>query len=167
MSGSQHARPAALGATPIPGGGWNFAVWAPKHERVQLHLPGHRTEYCPMQRDEMGYHSVAVENLQGGAKYLYRFGDSHERPDPASRRQPEGVHGPSELVHLLDFAWTDGDWKGMPLEDSVFYELHVGTFSQEGTFASLVASLDELAALGVTTIEIMPIAQFSGSRNCA
>jgi maltooligosyltrehalose trehalohydrolase len=118
-----------------------------------------------MRRDEMGYHSVAVENLQGGAKYLYRFGDSHERPDPASRRQPEGVHGPSELVDLRDFAWTDGDWKGMPLEDSVFYELHVGTFSREGTFATLVASLDELAALGVTTIEIMPIAQFSGSRN--
>jgi maltooligosyltrehalose trehalohydrolase len=165
MSESQHARPSALGATPIPGVGWNFAVWAPKHERTELHLLGNSTEFFPMQRDAMGYHNVVVDSLQAGAKYLYRFGGSHERPDPASRRQPEGVHGPSELVDLRDFAWTDQDWKGIPLEDSVFYELHVGTFSREGTFTALVASLDELAALGVTTIEIMPVAQFPGSRN--
>ena len=118
-----------------------------------------------MQRNIMGYHSVAVDNLQAGAKYLYRLEDSRERPDPASRRQPGGVHGPSELVDLRDFEWTDRDWKGAPLEDSVFYELHVGTFSQEGIFAAVLESLDQLAALGVTTIEIMPIAQFPGSRN--
>jgi len=118
-----------------------------------------------MQRNIMGYHSVAVDNLQAGAKYFYRLGDSRERPDPASRRQPGGVHGPSELVDLRDFEWTDGDWKGAPLEDSVFYELHVGTFSQEGTFAAVLESLDQLATLGVTTIEIMPIAQFPESRN--
>ena len=165
MSASQHARPTALGATPIPGGGWNFAVWAPKHQRIELHLPGHRPEFFPMQRGAMGYHTLVVDNLLAGSKYMYRFGDSLERPDPASRRQPEGVHGPSELIDLRDFAWTDQEWKGVPLEDSVFYELHVGTFSREGTFTALLASLEELAALGVTTIEIMPIAQFSGTRN--
>jgi maltooligosyltrehalose trehalohydrolase len=165
MSETHHARPAALGATPIGEGGWNFAVWAPKHERIELHLPGNRPEFIPMRRDGLGYHSVVVGNLQAGGKYFYRFGDSHERPDPASRRQPDGVHGPSELVDLRDFEWTDRDWKGVALEDSVFYELHVGTFSREGAFAALLAALDELAALGVTTIEIMPIAQFPGSRN--
>ena len=118
-----------------------------------------------MLRGAMGYHTVVVDNLLAGSKYMYRFGDSQELPDPASRGQPEGVHGPSELVDLRDFAWTDQEWKGVPLEDSVFYELHVGTFSREGTLTALLASLDELAALGVTTIEIMPVAQFSGTRN--
>ena len=165
MSEHHHARPAALGATPIPGGRWNFAVWAPKHDRVELHLPGHRREFFPMRRDAMGYHRVVVDDVQPGGKYFYRFGDSHERPDPASRRQPEGVHGPSELVDLRNFDWTESDWKGVLLEDSVFYELHVGTFTREGTFNALLASLDELAAVGITTIEIMPIAQFPGSRN--
>jgi maltooligosyltrehalose trehalohydrolase len=165
MSEDHHARPAALGATPIPGEGWNFAVWAPKHDRVELHLPGNRQEFVTMRRDALGYHCVVVDDLRPGAKYLYSFGDSHELPDPASRRQPHGVHGPSELVDLRDFEWTDRDWEGLPLEDSVFYELHVGTFTNEGTFTALLNSLDELAALGITTIEIMPIAQFPGSRN--
>jgi maltooligosyltrehalose trehalohydrolase len=165
MSESHHARPAALGATPIHGEGWNFAVWAPKHERLELRLAANRFEIVPMQRDAMGYHRVVVDHLQAGAKYFYRFGDSHERPDPASRRQPEGVHGPSELVDLSNFEWTDRDWKGVALEDSVFYELHVGTFTEEGTFTALLAALDKVAELGATTIEIMPIAQFPGSRN--
>jgi maltooligosyltrehalose trehalohydrolase len=118
-----------------------------------------------MQRNSLGYHSVVADDLQAGAKYLYRFGNSQERPDPASRRQPEGVHGPSELVDLRGFEWTDRNWKGIPLEDSVLYELHVGTFTREGTFDAMRAELDHLAALGVTTIEIMPIAQFPGNRN--
>jgi maltooligosyltrehalose trehalohydrolase len=96
---------------------------------------------------------------------LYKFANSEERPDPASRRQPDGVHGPSELVDLRHFEWTDREWKGLQLAESVFYELHVGTFTNEGTFNAVRASLDQLAALGVTTIEIMPIAQFSGARN--
>ena len=158
-------RPAKLGATPLAGQDWNFAVWAPQHERLELHLLGNRQAFLPMQRDVLGYHSVIAHDIQAGAKYLYRFGDSHERPDPASRRQPDGVHGPSELVNLRSFEWTDRDWTGVALEDSVFYELHVGTFTQEGSFAALHAFLDQLATLGVTTIEIMPIAQFPGPRN--
>src|SRR6185369_2053257 len=108
---------------------------------------------------------VVVDDVRPGAKYSYRFPNSQRRPDPTSRRQPEGVHGPSELVDLQSFNWTDRDWKGLPLERSVFYELHVGTFSREGTFDAVRARLDHLAALGVTTVELMPIAQFPGSRN--
>jgi maltooligosyltrehalose trehalohydrolase len=108
---------------------------------------------------------MEVADVRPGTKYLYRFTNSQERPDPASRCQPDGVHGPSELVDLQDFEWTDHDWKGLSLADSVFYELHVGTVTNEGTFHALRTVLDQLAAIGVTTIEIMPIAQFPGPRN--
>jgi maltooligosyltrehalose trehalohydrolase len=165
MTENQHSRPATLGARAIAGGGWNFTVWAPNHERLELRLLGDRPAFLPMRRDALGYHSIIAEGTRAGVKYLYRFGDSHERPDPASRRQPEGVHGPSELVDLQHFEWTDIHWKGVALENSVFYELHVGTFTQEGTFAALLSRLDQLAKLGATTIEIMPIAQFPGARN--
>src|SRR5437879_5889156 len=100
------ARP-TLGATPVAAGGWNFTVWAPRHERVELHLVGNRAAARPMQRDSLGYHHVDAADVRAGAKYFYRFGNGQERPDPASRRQPEGVHGPSELVDLRHFEWTD------------------------------------------------------------
>src|SRR6202022_4000656 len=164
MSENHRARPAP-GATPLAGHTWNFTVWAPQHERLELHLLDRPGAILPMHRDALGYHSVLAENLQAGAKYLYRFADSHERPDPASRRQPNGVHGPSELVDARFSEWTDRNWKGVALEDSVFYELHVGTFTHEGTFTALLGFLDQLASLGVTTIEIMPIAHFPGTRN--
>jgi maltooligosyltrehalose trehalohydrolase len=165
MTARQDQSSSPLGAALIAGGQWNFTVWAPHHERVDLHLLGRHPSFLPMQRDSRGYHCVVMDDVQVGGKYLYRFADSRERPDPASRRQPDGVHGPSELVDLQEFEWTDRDWKGLQLADSVFYELHVGTFTNEGTFHALRAALDQLAAIGVTTIEIMPIAQFPGSRN--
>ena len=118
-----------------------------------------------MQRDARGYHHVTPRDIHAGTKYLYRFADSRERPDPTSRRQPDGVHGPSEVVDLADFEWTDRDWKGLHLADSVFYELHVGTYTNEATFNALRSTFAQLVELGVTTIEIMPIAQFPGSRN--
>jgi maltooligosyltrehalose trehalohydrolase len=154
-----------VGATPIAGRGWNFTVWAPRHQHLELHLIGEPASSRLMQRNSLGYHSIVADDVQAGAKYFYHFGNAQERPDPASRRQPEGVHGPSELVDLRNFEWTDGNWKGVALEDSVFYELHVGTFTREGTFDAVRAALDQLAALGVTTIELMPIAQFPGNRN--
>jgi maltooligosyltrehalose trehalohydrolase len=158
------ARP-TVGATAVAGGGWNFTVWAPRRKQLELHLVGERHAVRPMRRDSLGYHSVVVDDVQAGAKYLYRFSNHQERPDPASRRQAEGVHNASELVDLQSFGWTDQNWKGLALQESVFYELHVGTFSREGTFDAARARLDQLAALGVTTVELMPIAQFPGSRN--
>jgi maltooligosyltrehalose trehalohydrolase len=118
-----------------------------------------------MQRNHLGYHHAVANEISPGAKYLYQLDGSHKRPDPASRFQPEGVHGPSQLIDLRNFAWTDSNWQGIPLENSVFYELHVGTFTPEGTFSALIPQLDQLADLGITTIELMPIAQFSGTRN--
>src|SRR5712671_4390101 len=165
MTVTQNQYASALGATPTSDGRWNFTVWAPHHEHLELHLLGDRPAFVPMHRDEHGYHLIDIEDVRPGTKYLYRFAGAQERPDPASRRQPDGVHGPSELVDLQNFEWTHRDWKGLQLADSVFYELHVGTFTNEGTFNALRAVLDRLAALGITTIEIMPIAQFPGTRN--
>lgn len=162
---NHEGRPAFLGATPLAESKWGFSVWAPQHEQIDLHILGEREVIHRMSRNTKGYHSVIARGVEAGTRYFYRFADSQERPDPASRRQPEGVHGPSELIDLRNFEWTDRAWKGVALEDSIFYELHVGTFTPEGTIAGLLALLDQLVALGVTTIELMPLAQFPGARN--
>lgn len=106
-----------------------------------------------------------AENVFPGTSYIYRLDDERERPDPASRFQPEGVHGPSQVVDPHEFRWDDGDWKGTPLKDYIVYELHVGTFTPEGTFDAVIPRLDYLVELGLTAIEIMPVGQFPGGRN--
>jgi maltooligosyltrehalose trehalohydrolase len=109
---------------------------------------------------------VTIEGLAVGARYGYRLGsDARLLPDPASRSQPEGVHGPSAVVDPTAFRWTDGGWRGFQMADLVFYELHVGTFTHEGTFRAAIGHLEELADLGITAIELMPIAEFPGRRN--
>ena len=118
-----------------------------------------------MDKDPQGYHRTTVRNVAPGSRYFYRLDGAQEKPDPGSRFQPEGVHGPSAVVDLNQFHWTDASWRGLPLEKTVFYEVHVGTFSPEGTFTAVIPHLDRLAELGVNTIELMPIAQFPGSRN--
>jgi len=122
-----------------------------------------------MASDAKGYWQLDVPALPTGATYLYRLEDStghfEEWPDPASRSQPHGVHGPSQTVDLASFAWTDQAWQGFDLASAVIYELHVGTYTPEGTFDGVIAHLDDLAQLGVTVIEIMPVAQFPGARN--
>jgi len=117
-----------------------------------------------MERDALGYWR-AVSEAKPGAKYFYRLDRDRDRPDPASRFQPEGVHGPSQIVDVRGFASTDSKWKPPALDDTVLYELHVGTFTPEGSFSALIPHLDQLAELGITTIEVMPIAQFPGGRN--
>ncbi len=117
-----------------------------------------------MARAERGYFHGIVEDVAPGHRYLYRLDGQNERPDPASRFQPEDVHGPSEVIDPR-FAWSDEHWRGLPLKDYILYELHVGTFTPEGTFDAIVPRLDDLAALGVTVIELMPIGQFPGTRN--
>jgi maltooligosyltrehalose trehalohydrolase len=118
-----------------------------------------------MEPDDWGNHSAIVERLAPDSLYSYELSDGRSLPDPASRFQPKGVHGPSQIADLAAFEWSDNGWKGRDLASSIFYELHVGTFTEEGTFESIIPRLDDLAELGITTIELMPIAQFPGTRN--
>ncbi len=155
----------SLGATPLGGGRCRFLVYAPKAEIVEVHLLSPRERTVSLARDDRGYHQGVVEDVPPGSLYRFRLGGMEERPDPASRFQPQGVHGPSRVVDRNAFPWRDGGWKGLPLESYVFYELHVGTFTEEGTFDAVIPHLDGLRDLGVTAIELMPVAQFPGSRN--
>jgi maltooligosyltrehalose trehalohydrolase len=121
--------------------------------------------FLAMNRDSAGFHALDVHELTPGTTYLYRLDGSAEWPDPASRSQPHGVHGPSQIVDTRSFRWTSSTWKPISLPTTVLYELHVGTYTPEGTFDGVISRLDELVELGATTIEIMPVAQFPGSRN--
>ena len=165
MSWIDADRRAPLGANRKADGTWEFSVWAPGKQRVAVHLFGPSDRIIPMAKDEYGYHEVQVSGIELQSRYVYRLDDSKEYPDPASRFQPEGVHRPSAIVDLAAFPWTDAGWKAASLEKSVFYELHVGTFSQAGTLDGVIPLLPELVDLGVTTVELMPLAQFPGSRN--
>lgn len=118
-----------------------------------------------MERDERGYHHGVIAGVPAGTRYFYRLDGGDERPDPVSRYQPEGVHGPSEVVDPDTFQWGDQGWPGIPRRELVFYELHVGTFSEEGTFDGVIPHLDGLRDLGITCIELMPVNQFPGTRN--
>lgn len=153
-----------LGATRLPSGEWRFVLWAPACRQVNLHILGANERIVDMNRGG-GYHFAVVEPIEPGTRYLYRLDGSRELPDPASRFQPEGVHDASQLVDTSGFEWTDRDWSGVELDDAIFYELHVGTYTPSGTFEAVIERLDELRALGVTTIELMPVAQFPGARN--
>ena len=153
-----------VGTTRLPDGSWQFLVWAPNHRSVSLHLSD-TNDVVPMESLARGYHRAIVRDLRSGVRYFYRLDHGRDVPDPASRFQPEGVHGPSQLVDTDGFRWTDQSWKGRALQSSVFYELHVGVYTPEGTFDAVIPYLSELVELGITTIEIMPVAQFPGSRN--
>jgi maltooligosyltrehalose trehalohydrolase len=152
------------GAILLGDGRCRFRTWAPAAGKVELVLRAPKERLVLMEAREWGYHEAVVEDIDPGALYLYRLDGDRERPDPASRCQPEGVHGPSQVVDPR-FDWTDGGWFGIPLSDYVLYELHVGTFTPEGTFDAIVPHLDSLKELGVTAVELMPVAQFPGGRN--
>jgi len=156
---------ARLGATYLGGNRCRFVLWAPHADRVDLCLVGDTARLLPMERATGGYWHLNAENVAPDARYTYRLDGGPERPDPVSRYQPDGPHESSAVVDAASFPWTDGDWKGIPLKDYVLYEVHVGTFSPEGTFEGVIPYLAELAALGVTAIEIMPVGQFAGGRN--
>ena len=141
-----------------------FSVWAPKAEKVEVHLLGANDRFVPLHKDEFGYRSGVVSDVSPGTDYLFRLDGKLERPDPASRWQPHGVHQASRITEPI-FEWTDATWTGLPMRDYIVYELHVGTFSPEGTFDGVIKRLPELKELGVTAIELMPVAQFPGSRN--
>jgi len=130
-----------------------------------VHLVAPSDRFAPLQSIGGGYHCATINDVAPGARYLYRLDGGKERPDPASRLQPQGVHGPSEVVAVDAFSWSDAAWAGRPLGEYVIYELHVGTYTGEGTFEAIIPHLNELSDLGVTAIEIMPVAQFPGDRN--
>jgi maltooligosyltrehalose trehalohydrolase len=130
---------------------------------VRVVSPSHTV---PMQRDRYGVHTATVPGLPPGSRYYYVLEGERERPDPVSRFQPEGVHGPSAAVDISGFSWTDQNWIGLPLRDLIIYELHVGTFTGEGTFTAVIPYLEYLRdEVGVTAVEIMPVAEFPGKRN--
>ncbi len=154
-----------VGANRLPDGNWEFLLWAPLARSVSLHVLRGSGEFLPMEGLANGYHRAIVETLEPGSEYFYQLNGERDLPDPASRYQPQGVHGPSQVVDIDAFVWTDNNWTGTTMERSIFYELHVGTYTPEGTFDAIIPQLPELAALGITTIELMPVAQFPGHRN--
>ena len=151
-----------LGATYLGRGRCRFQVWAPLAKRVELVLDESRVDMQPAQA---GYFFATVDGVEPGTRYRFALDGGPGMPDPASRHQPEGVDGPSAVVDLEAMADDVPGWSGLSLSDHVIYELHVGTFSPEGTFEGVVPYLGELRDLGVTALELMPVAQFPGDRN--
>ncbi len=145
-------------------GACDFVVWAPGKESVTLSITHPYKNTYALQKDEWGYWQTTLQDVQPGLRYQYRINGGEERPDPASRSQPEGVHKASEVIDRK-FAWTDNGWKGLPLEDLVLYELHTGTFTPQQSFEGVISKLNYLADLGINAIEIMPLGQFPGGRN--
>lgn len=139
-------------------------LWAPLAESAEITLAA-SGEKLSLNRAKYGYWHAANDRIRPGDRYKFIVNGQQELPDPASLSQPQGVHGPSQAVDLKNFRWTDSNWKNLPLEDYILYELHTGTFTPEGTFAGIEKRLDYFKALGVNAIEIMPVAQFPGNRN--
>ena len=144
----------------------SFVVWAPLVKRMKLELlslDGSRSR-IEMKPQEKGYFST-VTTADEGSRYSFLLNGKLRRPDPASRFQPEGVHRPSAVIYPDNFTWQDRSWRGIKKSDLIIYEIHVGTFSDDGTFESVITHLGYLKDLGITAIEIMPVGQFSGDRN--
>ncbi len=153
-----------LGALYQGAGRCRFRVWAPKAKRVELRLLAPDGRTVELEPTCEGYFEAQVEAVSPGTLYLYRLDGERERPDPCSRHQPQGVHGPSAVVDP-SFNWGDAGWFGPALRDYVLYELHVGTFTREGTFEAIIPHIEDLLELGVTAIELLPVGQFPGRRN--
>jgi malto-oligosyltrehalose trehalohydrolase len=145
-----------------------FRLWAPAARTVELLLcdpRGVTVRAAPLQSLSDGWFELETRAAGAGSLYRYRIDGTHEVPDPASRCNPQGVHGPSEVIDPLAYLWEDGAWRAPPWHAAVLYELHVGTFNPPGTYAAVAARLPHLKRLGVTAIELMPLAAFPGTRN--
>jgi maltooligosyltrehalose trehalohydrolase len=155
----------SIGAVPVEEG-VRFHVWAPESAVVEVVLYGPDAErIARLEPQEGGYHAAVVEGVSSGGRYAFRLDGRAVYPDPASRSQPEGVHAPSEIVDAREHRWRDEAWAGPDHDRLVVYELHVGTFTPEGTFDAARSRLGYLADLGVTAVELMPVAEFSGDHN--
>jgi maltooligosyltrehalose trehalohydrolase len=149
-----------IGAEVLPGGGVHFRVWAPRRHKVEVVLSDAAVE---LHREPGGYFSGRVEHAGAGSLYRFRLDGGDSFPDPISRFQPEGPHGPSQVIDPARFEWSDSEWRGVSIERQVIYEMHIGTFTREGTWEAARRELPELAALGITVLEIMPVADFPGA----
>jgi maltooligosyltrehalose trehalohydrolase len=159
----QHHMP--FGAQLTPAGAVRFRLWAPAARQVDLMLhDSGGTQPLAMRALPGGWFELETGAARAGSLYRFRLDGVREVADPASRSNPQGVHGPSEVIDPCAFAWDDGDWRAPPWPAAVIYELHVGAFSPEGTFAGAAARLEHLARLGVTAVELMPVAAFPGAR---
>jgi maltooligosyltrehalose trehalohydrolase len=152
------------GASVEPDGRIRFSVWAPRVQQIEVELVA-TNRRIPLVRGEQGVHHALAVDVPVGSDYFLVLERERRRPDPVSRHQPSGVHGPTRIVDPAAFRWSDRDWKGVALEELLIYELHVGTFTPEGTFDAAIERLDHLGRLGVTAIELMPVAEFPGERN--
>ena len=142
-----------------------FTVWAPLRQQVSVQILTPQERLLPMEKDDQGYWHLTATEVSPGSRYQFQLDGQITRPDPASHYQPDDVHKPSAVVDHQGFQWTDSNWQPIPLEDLIIYELHVGTFTPEGTFEAIIDRVPELLEMGINTIEIMPVAQFPGSRN--
>jgi malto-oligosyltrehalose trehalohydrolase len=159
----RHSMP--FGAEPLADGRVRFRLWAPAARQIELVLEDtHEPRSLPVSAAGDGWFETITTEARVGSRYRYRIDGGAPVPDPASRRNPQDVHGPSEVVDPESFAWDDEAWRARPWSEAVVYELHVGTFSAEGTFAGVARKLDHLAQLGVNVIQLMPVADFPGRR---
>ncbi|AQT68456.1 Malto-oligosyltrehalose trehalohydrolase [Anaerohalosphaera lusitana] len=142
-----------------------FTVWAPFAKQMQVRLLGDDERVLDMYRIEKGYWQIEANDVKAGTRYLYRIDGEEERPDPASNFQPDGVHEASAVVDHAAFHWSDQNWRNYDLADYIVYELHTGCFTPEGTFEAIIEKMRYLRDLGITAIELMPVAQFPGERN--
>ena len=159
----KHIHDMPFGAQLLDGGGVLFRYWAPDLDHVELEREGAGAA-LPMQALDDGWHQIEVTEAAAGDRYRFKLPDGLRVPDPASRRNPDDVHGASEVVDPRTYQWASTEWRGRPWHEAVIYELHIGTFTPDGTFAAAQRRLAEVAALGVTVIEIMPVADFPGQR---
>jgi maltooligosyltrehalose trehalohydrolase len=164
----KRSRRIPIGAEVLGKEGVDFRVWAPRAPSVQVVIEGEtgrlrRSSAFPLDSEGNGYFSGMVPTARNGMRYRYRLdGEQEFYPDPASRFQPDGPHGPSQVVDPGEFRWTDGGWSGIRLEGQVMYEMHIGTFATGGNWKSAMRELPELAKIGITLLEIMPVADFVG-----
>ena len=155
-----------FGAEPVGNGQIRFRLWAPAAQQVELCLRNEAGELSlPMEPSPEGWFELTSAQAKAGNQYRYRINGEFCVPDPASRYQPDDVHGYSEILDAESWYWTDKDWTGRPWAEAVIYELHIGTFTPEGTFKAALNRLDHLLALGISAIQLMPLADFPGERN--
>jgi maltooligosyltrehalose trehalohydrolase len=152
------------GLTFLDDGSACIILWAPYLQRPAIYLPV-KNVTLPLSRCRRGYWQLITTDIRPGDLYLILTDDGRKLPDPASRSQPQGVHGPSRAIDVNEFEWSDDAWRNPMLEDYIIYELHTGTFTVEGDFEAIKSKLPYLKELGITALEIMPVAQFPGDRN--